>query len=142
MIYTISNGELYHYGVKGMRWGVRRYQNKDGSLTAIGKKRQDRDMQKLESVVKKAGNAINKYNRFIESHTYTVSGSNSGNSIVIENPALRSKAIKLSKNVDKVIAKLEKRYDTVSAIPEKQARTGKMYVDVMIDDKKSRVFMD
>ena len=32
-------GELYHYGVKGMRWGVRRYQNKDGSLTPEGKSR-------------------------------------------------------------------------------------------------------
>lgn len=31
--------ELYHHGVKGMRWGVRRYQNKDGSLTPAGKKR-------------------------------------------------------------------------------------------------------
>lgn len=34
-----SNGELYHYGVKGMKWGVRRYQNKDGSLTPAGKKK-------------------------------------------------------------------------------------------------------
>ena len=31
--------ELYHHGVKGQRWGVRRYQNKDGSLTYAGKKR-------------------------------------------------------------------------------------------------------
>ena len=31
--------ELYHYGVKGMKWGVRRYQNKDGSLTEEGKVR-------------------------------------------------------------------------------------------------------
>ena len=30
--------ELYHYGVLGMKWGIRRYQNKDGSLTAAGKK--------------------------------------------------------------------------------------------------------
>ena len=30
---------LYHHGIKGQKWGVRRYQNSDGSLTSAGKKR-------------------------------------------------------------------------------------------------------
>lgn len=34
-----DSDELMHYGVMGMKWGIRRYQNADGSLTAAGKKR-------------------------------------------------------------------------------------------------------
>lgn len=39
MNYYISDSELYHFGIKGQKWGIRRYQNPDGSLTALGKQK-------------------------------------------------------------------------------------------------------
>lgn len=42
------HAELYHFGIKGQKWGVRRYQNKDGSLTNAGKKRYNVLGEKLE----------------------------------------------------------------------------------------------
>lgn len=36
---SLSSNELMHYGVPGMKWGVRRYQNKNGTLTNMGRNR-------------------------------------------------------------------------------------------------------
>lgn len=42
---VIREKEFAHFGIKGMKWGQRRYQNKDGSLTPAGKKRYDNPHQ-------------------------------------------------------------------------------------------------
>lgn len=53
----ISEDDLYHYGIKGQKWGIRRYQNEDGSLTAAGKKRAD--IRRSDDIVIKKGTQLN-----------------------------------------------------------------------------------
>ena len=57
----MTNNELMHYGVPGMKWGVRRYQNADGSLTNAGKKRAE---HKLNKLFEKSDKAISKYKSY------------------------------------------------------------------------------
>ena len=59
----MSSNELAHHGIKGMRWGVRRYQNKDGSLTKAGRKK----MAKLDKEYSKLTGQNRNRNRNAES---------------------------------------------------------------------------
>lgn len=49
---------LYHHGIKGMRWGIRRYQNPDGSLTKAGQRRAEKEAKKKEEHEQKKQAAV------------------------------------------------------------------------------------
>ena len=44
---------LEHHGIKGQKWGIRRYQNPDGTLTNAGKRHQRRENKKYDKLAKK-----------------------------------------------------------------------------------------
>ena len=59
MTYYYSSDVLYHHGILGQKWGIRRFQNSDGTYTEAGKKRRrdesySDDYKKYESLKKKS----------------------------------------------------------------------------------------
>ena len=63
---------INHHGIKGQKWGVRRYQNEDGSLTPAGQKKQDKqDRKKLTQELHKENKSLAK-TLFVSNSTSSV----------------------------------------------------------------------
>ena len=125
------NNQIWHWGVKGMKWGVRRYQNADGSLTDAGKRRYESDV--ATNAKKKKDNrlpeeGLKDSNRWVKEDTErTKRVVDTGNQMAGNLKALSDKSMKiqsrrtekmdLSKMTDQEMrerinrAMLEKQYD-------------------------------
>ena len=68
----MAYNELYHHGVKGMKWGVRRYQYADGSLTPLGQRR--RNVQNETGIKRKIGETKLKVDEKINQTRYKLTG--------------------------------------------------------------------
>ena len=142
--------ELYHHGVKGMKWGVRRYQNKDGSLTTAGKKRYDRDVR--ENNAKKKDNRINidgpdpkRWVKEDTSRAKSVVDSSSNMVRELKNverstrPSPKKERMDLSNMTDQQLrdrinrANLEKQYNDIFAQNNSSVSKGRQYVSDILD---------
>lgn len=108
----MERSELKHWGIKGMKWGVRRYQNKDGSLTPEGKKRYS------------DGN--------------TSSSSTSKSSQTSQQPKKKTVSEMSDQELRDAVNRLRLEQDYAKLNPEKVSR-GKKFVDNLLDETLSGV---
>lgn len=100
-----SNEYLEHHGTKGMKWGRRLYQNKDGSLTPAGKKRYNKEMDKLKAEKKKLRNEertkkkLDKLNQ-MKTDVDTLKKKSKGEDVEIENETPEAKRERLLKSTN------------------------------------------
>ena len=93
--------ELYHYGIKGQKWGIRRFQNEDGSLTEEGKKRYEKieDQIKKKALLEEQGIALANYGNLAEGRKHS-EDTHLSRSIRMRNMANKKEVAKLIKSLE------------------------------------------
>ena len=101
-------------------------------------------MAKLKDVGSKAATSAKKALAFREQHTYDTNSLGPNiKKVYMDDPRLVAKAEKADSNVNRLMAKLNKKYKgTVSASFIEDAKTGKRYVDLMLGNQTDKVEID
>ena len=113
--YNYSDEYLCHWGIKGMKWGVRRFQNEDGTLTAAGKQRY-KDY-KADTKVRKT------LTRHVSADVKNLKSRGEAMNDVVRNYNEASR--ELQKAQSKIFVSGKKRAELVDAAEAKVSETGK-----------------
>lgn len=116
--------ELYHYGIKGMHWGVRRYQNPDGSLTSSGRAHYTDEVSKLKKKSSKLRDKAKKYEKKSSRWYRTKEGHVKYN---------KKKARKMVK-ADKIDEKISDIQNTLLSSNKKNIESGKKALERLFKD--------
>lgn len=110
--------ELCHYGVKGMKWGVRR------------------DLRRFSNAARKDMNATNALYKSVQS--YDSPGSNSTG--YMYNVKLARAVQKYDMELNRLVSKLNKKYGKASYIPGYDAEKGKVYAELHMGDIVEKIY--